>query len=79
MKNAEQPSIEFKMKDNRIIKFVVTQEHVISQCGPFYANYKHDKLNYMLEMHNKILTPTQLKKLKEFVTINREPEQLSFF
>lgn len=74
-----EPSIEFKMIDSRIIKFTVEKDFILCECGPFKAKYKHDKINHMIEMHVKILTSAQLKKLREFININREPEQLSLF
>lgn len=79
MKNNEAPFMEYKMKDGRMIKFTVEKDFIISECGPFKAKYKHTEVNQMLELHDKILTSTQLKKVRVFINESREPEQLSFF
>lgn len=70
---------EYKMLDKRIIKFSVYKDYVLSECGVFNAKYKHTELNLMLEMHDKILTSTQLKDLRKFINESREPEQISLF
>lgn len=70
---------EYKMIDGRTIRFTVNEDHTLSSCGPFHAPYKHEDLNFMLEMHSKILTPNQLKDVRKFINESREPEQLSLF
>lgn len=70
---------DYKTVDNRIITFTVTDENVSTTCGIFKAKYKHNELNFMLEMHSKILTSTQIKNLRNFITESREPPQMSLF
>ena len=67
------------MIDGRTITFTVEETKVWSICGPFRASYKHENINYMLDMHNKILKPTQLKEIRNFINEAREPEQLNLF
>lgn len=69
----------YKTVDNRVITFTVTDENVSTNCGVFKASYKHNELNFMLEMHSKILTSAQIKDLRKFITESREPPQMSLF
>ena len=67
------------MIDGRTIRFTVYDDHTLSTCGPFSQPFKHEKLNYMIEMHGKILKPAQLKDLRNFINEATNPPQLSLF
>lgn len=70
---------DYKMKDGRTIEVIVEKELIHCMCGQFKTTFKHSEVNYMLDMHSKVLSPTQLKDLRKFINESQEPEQLNLF